>query len=122
MTRVSFVDEGYVHAEMVCLLRIRLDRRYREIGIRNRIASVFGFQSRVVARTWNELIRSSLLPKNARIKHILYFLAYMKTYAPVNLYCSMFDVSDKSFLTWVWNFAYCIASMQHIVSILVRAL
>lgn len=105
-----------MYQEMKHLLRIDLDRRLGVAGIQTRIASVFGFQSKTVTRTWNELVNGNLLPKNSTVRHMLYFLAYMKSYCNYSVYMTMFSISKQTMNTWVWKFAKAIASMYHIVS------
>lgn len=115
---MSYVSNLYVYGQLLALLRVksRTSTRYARRTIAKRIAAVFGFQELTIARTWNELVNCGLLPSNAKVKHLLYFLAYIKTYSALDVYSTMFDVSQKSFSEWVWQFARAIASMNHIVS------
>jgi hypothetical protein len=91
-------------------------RRKSKKTISRRIVADFGFPARTVARTWNELVDSTLLPPNSHVKHILWFLAYMKTYVAYDNYCTHFKVASSTFRMWVWRMAEAVARMDHIVS------
>jgi hypothetical protein len=49
----------------------RSDRNFR---------SNFVFAPKVIAHAWNELTRKRLLPANAKVKHLLWFLLWCKIY------------------------------------------
>ena len=83
------VTKKFVLTCMRSLLRI--PDSIQSSGTINRIIiAEFGFDENVVTITWNLLDENNFIPAKSNVKHLLWFLAYSKTYGPLEVYCSRF--------------------------------
>jgi hypothetical protein len=83
-----------------------------ETTINRRIRSSFGVTADVVLAIWQILIKKGKLKEKTRIKHLLYMLAYFKTYAAYEVFSSRFQCTEKTFSTWVWYMADQVATLD----------
>jgi hypothetical protein len=81
------------------------------------IRSYFGFSPNVVAAVWNKIIDTCTLVKSARIKHLLWMLAYFKSYNEYEFYLQIFTCSKPTFMSWVWYFAKVVAELEVVSTI-----
>jgi hypothetical protein len=70
-----------------------LDRRFR---------SAFGAGIVVVVKLWNLLVDQNLLPAKPHVRHILWMLAFLKSYLPEEEYRRQYGVTEKTYRKWVW--------------------
>ena len=64
--------------------------------------AVFGVNWTVTAMIWRKLVRDKVLPENARRRHLLWALAFLKQYASWDALASSLHCSNKSMRDWVW--------------------
>ena len=71
-----------------------------------RFKSYFGFSARKVAFVWNNLIQIgwTQYERSASPTHLLWALAYMKTYAPEHKMALDLGIDEKTFRKWAWFF------------------
>jgi hypothetical protein len=95
---------------------LQLEDDYHPNYVSRIIGAEFGFSAPTVARTWNELECVGALPLRGKVHHLLWMLAYFKTYAPYIVYSIRWKTTTNTLSKWIWQFALAIASMEHIVS------
>jgi hypothetical protein len=109
------VTREAVRVIMMELLKININKWSVDTVNKHFVAS-FGLDDLVVARTWNELSCTNLLPSGGKVKHLLWMLSYFKTFSSFTKLSREFKVAICTMRTWVWVFAEAVARMSHIVS------
>lgn len=92
-------------------------KRWSPLSITRHFISAFGTEEVVVCRIWEELHKSGNMPKGGKVKHLLWMLAYFKTYSTMINLSRDFGVAECTMRPWIWCFAEAIARMDHIVSL-----
>jgi hypothetical protein len=67
-----------------------------------RFCSAFGARIVVVVKLWNLLDQQNLLPGKPQVRHVLWMLAFLKSYLPEEEYRRQYAVTEKTFRKWVW--------------------
>jgi hypothetical protein len=83
------------------------DRRFREL---------FGCGPLVALALWVRIVENELAPPKGIIRHMLWALLFLKTYATETILCQMVGVKDKkTFRKWSWKFVEAISMLEPIV-------
>lgn len=83
-----------------------------------RFKSLFGVSPKVCSDLWDLL--ASTRPTNAKPKHMLYALLFLKVYpiergqAEVQAQCDR-----RTFMTWSWTFVKLIAALDNVVRVFI---
>lgn len=87
------------------------DRGYR---------ALFGCSSQVTLTLWNKLIQHGLLPKDGQLKHLLWMLAYCKTYGKWKSMQRLTQTNPKTLRKWIKLFKLAIEELvSEVVSLFV---
>ena len=76
------------------------DRRFR---------ALFGVNVRSCARLWQ--ILEPYRPAKAKVKHLLWSLMFLKTYANEVVLSALTGVDEKTQRFWVWNLVHAISRL-----------
>jgi hypothetical protein len=82
------------------------------VSIERRTHSAFGFDAKTVAITWNMLHTKNLIEKKAKLKYLLFTIAFFKSYNTYDQLCQRFFVSYPTVSEWIWYFAFHIAQLD----------
>lgn len=74
----------------------------------------FGVSTAMIKFIWNCLVKDELLPNGAQVHHLLWTLAFLKTYETEQVYSSRFRTSEKTFRTWVWKLILAISRLNQV--------
>jgi hypothetical protein len=77
--------------------------------------SCFGVDCYVFAMLWNRLVTDNLVPDKGTTKHLLWALAFLKTYETDPVLSSMYKCSRNTLMKWKWMFVTAL-SLLDIVS------
>jgi hypothetical protein len=105
-----------VYVEMYKLAKLHKKKLTNNNEIERHLRSAFGFDAVTIALTWNMLVKFIVMPNCARIKYLLYMCSFLKTNCTYSYYSQFFEVSYRTFYTWVWYFAENVAKLP-VVSI-----
>ena len=76
------------------------------------VIAEFGFGPKLVAIIWNMLVERNLVPENCVVRNLLWFYAYVKSYATYELYCTKFRTTKPTFMLKVGLLSTAIAAMK----------
>jgi len=74
--------------------------------------SMFGCTLDIVMIVWRKLVLQEMLPDDARVKHLLWTLAFLKVYGSEYVMASMFRCTEKTMRKWVWLFIDKMSSLE----------
>jgi hypothetical protein len=100
-----------VHLQMYKLAKLNKKKIKSYNDVERHLRATFGFDALTVALTWNMLVRYVTLPDCASVKYLLYMCSYLKNNCTYSFYCQFFEVSYRTFYTWVWFFAKNVARL-----------
>jgi hypothetical protein len=104
--------EDDVIAIMLVVLGINTTKIKCNTTIHRIIRTHFGCTPDTVAAVWNKLIETCKLVRNARIHHLLWMLAYFKSYNEYEHYLKMFKCSKPTFMSWIWYIAKLVSELE----------
>ena len=93
----------------------------RSLGSEERdFRSMFGCGILVASKLWNILVRFGLLPERGELKHLMWTLCFLKTYAKSSALAKLCRGADaKTIRYWNWQFILALSNLEpHIVSFL----
>jgi hypothetical protein len=103
-------EHVFDHMLLLCNLQNKKITNGKQLA--RHIRSTFGFDPETVVETWNRLQFHYRLPANARIKHLLFMCVFFKSYGTYDHYSQIYNVSYRTFFTWVWFFAELVANLS----------
>jgi hypothetical protein len=96
---------------------LNLNKNLAVVTIIRRCIAYYGATPDLVHSLWDELCDSNLLPEKGKLVHLLWSLAFLKTYCTYSKYSTDFSVHENTFIKWIWLFIPAIARMKHLVRI-----
>jgi hypothetical protein len=69
-----------------------------------RFRNMFGCSPKVVAALFNTLLQQTLINSNDKVHHLMWALAFLKSYNTENHFSTMYHVSEKTIRKWIWYF------------------
>jgi hypothetical protein len=109
----------FTEIQLICICKSQLQitrKHYKNTTLERRIRASYGFCPFTILKVWSYVVQNGVLPKNGEPKHLLWMLAFLKTYNTYDVYASWYKCTPLTFRTWVWKFMYAVASIDNIVS------
>jgi hypothetical protein len=114
MDKPSLQDIIDISREMID--RVLVEKRGINITEDRRFRELFGCGPLVALALWTLLSENDLIPSKGIVRHMLWGLLFLKTYATETLLCQMSGVKDKkTFRKWSWKFVEAIAMLEPII-------
>lgn len=77
-----------------------------------RFRASFGTSPFICASIWNKLDDASTLPMDARPKHLLWAMLFLKVYAAENVSAPMCGCDEKTWQKWVWSMLEAVSELE----------
>lgn len=94
-------------------------RTPRQSVVTHHFKRSFGCSPYIVKKTWNLLFKQRLLPAKGKIKHLLWCLAFLKSYCHESVYQNWFKAHPNTLRKWMWKFISALSRLKVVSTILV---
>jgi len=107
-TRYLSKQEVLLEASRIVQRRINIDTPWGK----RQFVSMFGCTLDIVMVVWKKLVLHEMLPNDAKVKHLLWCLSFLKVYGSEYVMSSMFRCTEKTMRKWVWLFIDKLSSLE----------
>jgi hypothetical protein len=76
--------------------------------------AVFGTTPHIAASAWTMLMHNNAVPRRTRQRHLLYTLAFLKTYASSEVLGALLSADRGTVMRWVWIVLHGLHSCKHL--------
>lgn len=72
----------------------------------------FGASPFIVKKVWNLLLKQNLVPEKGKIVHLLWSLAFLKSYSHESVYENWFKKHRHTLRKWIWKFIAALSRLK----------
>jgi AraC-like DNA-binding protein len=77
-----------------------------------RFRSLFGCSPKVLTALFNTLLKQNLISTSAKVQHLMWALAFLKSYNTESYFAMTYRVSEKTIRKWIWFFLERISQLD----------